>query len=131
MHLWHIRWKEAAFNIVDEIPTVGKMKGVDGEILQAKDVKTFKADEGQADKKTDILTLTGNVSISSEKEGSHLICDKLVYDSNEKVFDATGNVSVTNKTVKITGLPAVMATSDFSEISSPELFKGQNAAKKK
>jgi LPS export ABC transporter protein LptC len=106
------------------------MTNVNGEIFQSKDTKSFKADAGKANKETNRLSLSGNVFVESEKEGSTLECDKLVYDANEKVFEAKGNVTVTNKAMKITGVPAVVANSDFSEISSPDLYRGQNETKK-
>ena len=128
--LWHINWKNAEASSVGDSLTIGNMQQVNGEIFQTTDTKTFKADNGSVDKPNDLLTLTGNVIVDSQKQGSHLTCDKLVYNAKNKTFDARGNVSVKSKTVSVSGVPAAMADENLDEVASPDMFQEKNAVHK-
>jgi lipopolysaccharide assembly outer membrane protein LptD (OstA) len=123
---WHVKWQKAQATAEGGSPMFGKMFNVTGEILQTKDTKTFRADRAVA-VSSDVLTLTGSVVVHSPKSAATLNCDKLVYDGKKKVFDATGDVSLKTNTVKITGVPEVKADSDFTQVSSPDMFKEKNA----
>lgn len=123
---WHVKWNKAQVTAEGGAPMFGKMFDVRGEIFQAKDTKTFHADRAVA-LSSNVLTLTGRVEVYSPKSDATLDCDKLIYDGKKKTFDASGNVSLKSKTVKITGVPEAMADSDFTQVSSPDMFKENNA----
>lgn len=106
-------------------PILGTMHGVSGEIAQeGKPARTFIADTAVGDKEKNVLTLMGNVSVYAPEDSGNVRCDKLVYDANAGVFLANGNVSLKNKDYSLGGFPALNATSDFSEIATPDLFRG-------
>ncbi len=123
---WHVKWKKAQATAEGGAPMFGKMFDVRGEIFQAKDTKTFHADRAVATS-SDVLTLTGGVQVYSPKSDATLDCDKLIYDGKKKTFHASGNVSLKSKTVRITGVPEAEADADFTQISSPDWFKENNA----
>ena len=124
--VWKVEWKRADVVAVGETPGFGKMIGATGEIYHGDDIKSFKADRAIA-QSSNVLTLTGNVTVHSPKSAATLTCDKLVYDANEKVFDAQGNVSLKGKNIDITGVPEAKADADFTQVASPDLFKRPNA----
>jgi len=127
--VWHVNWRTGELTVTGEVPEQATMKTVDGEILQDNEAKRFRADRAIADKKSNILTLTGHVSIYSPKRGANLRCDKLVYSADEKLFRASGNVSFLSKNTTIVGIPAAFAASDFSQVASPDMYKESHATK--
>jgi hypothetical protein len=128
--LWHIEWQKAEAQVSGEIPTFGTMTGVRGEIYQnGKPPKVFRADTAIADKQSDVLTLSGQVSVYSPDQKANLKCDKVVWDPHKEIVQATGNVTVGNDKYTLTGLPAIMARSDFSVIATPDMFQEANAAR--
>ncbi len=118
---WHVAWRKAVVSASEGAPTLGKMADVKGEIFQPKETKTFRSDQAIV-QGSNVLTLAGNVQVYSPSRRATLKCDKLVYNANQKVFDAQGNVSVKGKDIDIAGIPEAMADADFKEISSPDLF---------
>lgn len=124
--VWHVKWQGAEVNTVNGAPQLGKLKGVSGELLQQGDPKSFRADEAIADRQSNVLTLTGKVSVYSPRDKANLVCEKVVYLSKDQLLHATGNVTVKSPQYSISGVPEVMSKADFSVIASPDLFGGTN-----
>lgn len=104
-------------------PKGAVLQTVHGEIFKnERVVSTYKADTGSADKKSQILTLTGGVQVVSNDPKMTLTCDQLTYDSQRKLMKAKGHVAVTGELSTVGTLDELWSTSDFSKIASPELF---------
>lgn len=125
--LWHVEYENVELHTVGETLSGGLMKSVKGQIYQQGDDKSFRADQAVGDRISNVLTLTGHVSVYSEKKGANLKCDKLIYEANRKLFMATGHVSLLSKNADIVNVPAAVAMSDFSEVSSPDMSSEKNA----
>lgn len=109
--------------VVGETPTIGTMKDVTGDIYQAgQSPKKFRADQAVADRKSNVLTLSGKVSIYAPDQKANMKCDKVVWYGEREVLDGEGNVSLVTDRYSLTGLNAVEARPDFSVVATPDMF---------
>jgi hypothetical protein len=128
--LWRVHWKTAKMEVKDEVPTVGVMDGVDGDIDDRSGIpKTFRADGAVIDHDSHVLTLTGNVVVTSSTDKSSLKCDKMVWKPNKNVLAASGNVSYQTPKYTIANVPEILANGDLSVIATPGLFKESDEKK--
>jgi len=146
---WFISWqKQAAVDLAQvkvkpgEKPTVGpdgkekkpalkneishmEMLGVSGYVFdKGKESSTYTADAGQGDKKTQTLSLHGNVHVISKNPKSELFCDRLEYDASKpkKLIRAEGHVRVVQAVGTIGTLPALWASPDLKVVATPDLY---------
>jgi len=125
--LWYLKWQSATVEAENDVPVVSSMSGVSGEIFESDGTKSFRADRAVADKNSNVLTLTGDVSVYAPKQRANLKCKKLVYNAVRKTFLGSGNVSLTSPTVTLTGVPEAESDSNFNQVASPEMFKEGHA----
>lgn len=125
--LWRIFYKNAQVTFEGDEVQVGRMQDVSGQIYQKDGVKSFRADNAEGDHSSQILTLTGHVSVYSPKEDANLKCEKLIYDAKKKLYSASGDVSLVNRRYSLTGLPAAIADSSLSQVATPDMFEAKSA----
>jgi hypothetical protein len=130
VRLWTVNWARASILFESEENFGGKMVEVTGTIFENdQPASTFKAAEAYANRASNTLKLTGGVSVKSVKDGSTLSGSEVIYFAEKSLIEASGNISLDAKTYTISGIPKILASSDFSEIATPDMYKGKNAKK--
>lgn len=103
--------------------SAGVFKGVSGMIFQGtKTASKFRADTGQGDQKSQILTLSDHVVVTSADPEATMQCDRMVYDGKKKLIRAIGNVRVTGTMSTQDAIKELWATPDLKKIATPEMF---------
>lgn len=142
--VWFVEWQSADLNFVTEKDYSGRMNGVSGAIYdEGRRAGTFTAEEAQAYKESDRLTLSGNVTLIAEtplsghvtpKAGtpkSVLTCEQLEWDVAEDVVKARMNVNMDTSDYKIGPFTEVWCTPGLDLWGTPELFRVNSAARDK
>jgi len=138
---WYVSWLKQAAVVLTQVkekpdakekkPAVKneishmEMLGVSGYVFdKGKESSTYTADAGQGDKKTQILSLHGNVHVISKNPKSELFCDRLEYDASKpkKLIRAQGHVRVVQAVGTIGTLPALWASPDLKVVATPDLY---------
>lgn len=129
--LWTVRWKEARIDLSEGGQFSGTMQGVTGSMYADNGTvaSTFESQDAEAvkhdktEKQKDILRLSGNVKIVSREHKATLLCDKVEYQPGLKQIRAVGNVRVDAAGGVLNAGNEVIATSDLTQIATPNLFK--------
>jgi hypothetical protein len=129
---WEVKWQSADLNFVTEKDFSGKMHGISGQIYeQGQSVGSFTADNAQAYKESDRLTLWGHVRLRAEKPQSVLTCDQLEWDAAQGVVKAKVNVYVDTLDYRVGPFQEYWATPDFTVSGTPRLFLRSPIARSK
>lgn len=123
--LYRVRWQSAQVSSSSTGTFSAVAQNVTGEIMkQGIEVSQFTADSAIVDRKLGTLKIAGRVKITQvnhgEKPGAVLTCQEVNYADSDQIIKAEGNVQVRTSSSSLSGLPAVWATPDFSEIGSPD-----------
>lgn len=123
--LYSVHWVTASLKSSDPGSFYAVAQSVGGEIMKNGTVAShFTADSAIVDRQKGTLRMTGHVTITQVLKGNTpgavLHCDAVSYADADQIIKAEGNVQVRTATSSLTGLPAVWATPDFSEIGSPD-----------
>lgn len=111
---WSIRWERAKLGYSTDQDFGGKMEAVTGTIFQnGEPMSDYSAEFGEVDKKTQLLTIYGNVKVTSRNEpkaemnpasqdekrlSGVLTCDRLEWLPSRGLVAAKGNVRFASKT---------------------------------
>lgn len=128
--LWTVNWERASILFESEEKFGGKMVQVTGTIFEKdQPASTFTAGEAYANKESNTLKLSGGVSVKSLKDGSLLKGSDVLYFAEKGLIEAAGNITLEAKKYTISGIPKILASADFSEIATPDMYKGNHAKK--
>lgn len=122
--LWSVKWKSAEMDIKGK-SGVGRMEGVSGVIARdGRDVATYRAARALADQERKVLTLSGQVRITSLKDPKAVLtCDKVTYTGEDKIIKAQGNIRIESGMGTLTSGSELWATPDLSHAATPDLFR--------
>lgn len=113
------------------------MEAVTGTIyLDGEPVSDFSADYGQADKKSELLTIYGNVQIKSRVVirngqrigGGILTCERMEWLPSRKLIAAKGQVSFEDALYEAGTFKELWATPKMDSVGTPDQF-GEDAKK--
>lgn len=123
--VYKIAWESAQVRMDNKEQLGGTMELPKGTIYEvgSKPVSNFTSKEGEADPDSKLLTLKGEVVVTSLKHKVTLRCDEIRYASNNRrLVRALGNVRVSGDWGTVSGLNEVWATTDLSTFGTPDLF---------
>lgn len=121
--LWSVQWQSARIEYGGENQIGGTMRQVAGEMYEKGAVaSTFTADEAEADKTSNQLVLTGNVTVTSKAYNATLTCEKLVWDGRKELIRALGNVRFKSRQYEAGVFDELLASPKINQIGTPDLF---------
>lgn len=121
--MWSVQWESARIEYGGESQISGTMSRVSGEMYERGAVaSTFVADFAEAEKQSNRLTLSGNVVVTSKEYKSTIACDKLVWDGNNNLIRALGNVRFKSKQYTAEVFDELLASPKMNQIGTPDLF---------
>lgn len=99
------------------------MEGVRGVLYREdKEVSDFWASRAEADSRTGILKLTGQVRVVARDGGSRLECETLEWRGSEKIVVARGGVRVTHRDWSMGPAPELWASPELKRVGTPDAF---------
>lgn len=121
--MWTVRWESARIEYGGENRISGRMRNVSGEMYEKGAVaNTFVADAAEAEKQSNKLVLSGSVKVTSTDYKSTITCDKLVWDGNNNLIRALGNVRFKSRQYTAEVFDELLASPKMNQIGTPDLF---------
>lgn len=122
---WFVQGKKSQLTYVEGKAT-GTLTGASGKFFRAGEVvSTFKADRADADQIREIINATGRVVVTSVENKTRVSADRIRRVSKLDFIVAMGNVRVDGPTFQMDPTEVLVASSDLSEIGTPDQFKGR------
>ncbi|MBS1716551.1 MAG: LPS export ABC transporter periplasmic protein LptC [Armatimonadetes bacterium] len=120
---WSAKWDGA--NVTFENGGIaGTMKGVEGDIYTDNVATThFISEDGEAEKGTAVLRLSGNVKVHCKQPEAVLTCNSLEWDPRTHVIKAKGNVSLNSDRFQFGVFAELWSNADLTLVSTPDYFK--------
>jgi hypothetical protein len=121
--LWDLTWTAGNVALPGPNQTQAQLANVSGSLyLEQKVAGTYRGDVGTADEAKQVLTLRGNVQLTSVQYGAVLTCDEIRYEGDRKLVRAKGHVRVVNKDGRMTNDAELWATADLEKVGTPDIF---------
>ncbi len=123
-----IKWLSGVARAADQQHYDLSLEGVSGTLIKkGKPAAEFSADAGTAVKMTGVLSLTGNVRVTSLKsgsksKGSSVSCDSAVYETSNEIVKTSGHVILRGISFTFGPFSELWCTNDLSEVASPDQF---------
>ena len=116
--------KDSSMKFQGQEESTAIVRGVTGQLLKGgKVASNFVAESGQADTRTGVLVLTGNVRVTAEGRGMYLVADKLTYDKNRALIFAEGRVEVRSDAWLSGPFAKLVATPGLEKVGTPDRFE--------
>lgn len=120
---WTVYWKSLNVSATGKNISTGQMSGVTGRTYsKSRPELEFSGQAGSGDKQNRILTLKGNVRVTSLLRHETMFADQVVYDAGRKLVTARGNVRFEGRVGTIGTFSELLATSDFSKVGTEDPF---------
>jgi len=130
--LYRVKWNSATITGIQGTRFYGVASGVSGFLYDAagKESSEFAANQATMDRNQGILTLQGKVRFKSVAKQGTITCANATYRDAVKIIKARGNVKASGTAWNLGPMDEVWATSNLSEIATPDLFPKDNRGTK-
>lgn len=119
--LWTVNWERANLSFGTKGAFFGQMATVSGEVFQkGKKIGTYRAETGIADERSNTLTLRGKVQFHSIVYKSDMLAGEVRYLPDQEILEAKQTVTVEGPSGFLGPLEALVATSDFRVLGTPD-----------
>jgi hypothetical protein len=125
---YDIQWQSGIAKASDSEHYDFDLKGVTGSLYRdGKKVADYAADAGTAVKATGLLTLSGNVEVTSADQksktlGTSVKCDQMLYNTSDTILKASGNVTILGKAFTLGPFRDIWCSNDLTEVTTPDQF---------
>lgn len=120
---WTMEAEQSSVALQGEDDTSAIGLRVSGQLLKGDKIESrFVAASGEANTQTGRLELSGEVRVTSERDGVYLTADRLVYDKELALIIAEGRVEVHSATWVSGPFDKLVATPGLERVGTPDRF---------